>query len=201
MSNADTSYTARLAHLRQRTQAIFRARNPDVREFGPAGDATPESVRQSRALGQITQTLVAVSGTPTTIPPCCTTPQGCLPVCDLNAPGNRVAPQPVQLADISDFQAFENFIYGYPVTLPPLPDPYALSYFYRLEYPVCNQTSITVTGLSGGNPVSVTGGDLGEFRNSGSGHYIVYPSQAIDTLRVTISNACSSSTTDVVLVG
>jgi hypothetical protein len=71
MSNADNSYTARLARLRQRTQAIFRVRNPDVREFGPAGDATPDSVRASRALGQITQTLEAPSGQLITVEPCC----------------------------------------------------------------------------------------------------------------------------------
>jgi hypothetical protein len=71
MSNADTSYTVRLARLRERTQAIFRVRNPDLREFGPAGDATPESIRTSRALGQITQTLESPAGTLTTVPPCC----------------------------------------------------------------------------------------------------------------------------------
>lgn len=71
MSNADNSYTARLARLSSRTQAIFRARNPDVRESGPTGDATPESIRQSRALGQIRLTLEAPTGALTTVPPCC----------------------------------------------------------------------------------------------------------------------------------
>lgn len=71
MSNADNSYTARLAQLRSRTQAIYRVRNPDVREFGPTGDATPESIRQSRALGQITMTLEAPIGVLSTVEPCC----------------------------------------------------------------------------------------------------------------------------------
>jgi hypothetical protein len=82
MSNADNSYTGRLARLRQRTQAIFRVRNPDAREFGPGGDATPESIRLSRALGQITVTLESPAGTISTVEPCC--PVTCEPVCPVS---------------------------------------------------------------------------------------------------------------------
>ena len=89
MSNTDNSFTERLARLRQRTQAIFHVRNSDIREFGPGGNATPESVRQSRALGQIRITLEGPEGTLTTVEPCC--PTLCQPVCpvtsDDNAPG------------------------------------------------------------------------------------------------------------------
>lgn len=213
MSNADNSYTGRLARLRQRTQAIFRVRNPDAREFGPGGDATPESIRLSRALGQITVTLEGPAGELTTVEPCCPVPL-CEPVCPIT-PDSLNAPYygPIDLVDVSSdpfglnvIQANIDALYGTSTPIPQPPVGYAFDYGITVITPVyCNVTQISMRLLDeSGNQIpstSITNLGLAPQPNDQSVGYvfIVYPgptSSGSFTIPVTISNSCSSSTGD-----
>jgi hypothetical protein len=216
MSNADTSYTGRLARLRSRTQAIFRVRNPDIREFGPGGDATPESVRQGRALGQITVTLESPAGTLTTVPPCC--PTTCEPVCPVLTDAEDIplfAP-----FDLSDNDIFSGFtkgeieaellnLYGTPITITP-PAGYTFDMALFVTYPpYCNATSYSVALTVDGSPVTFQSIQYGPSTTQNiAGAIVIFPDidiliddvdppflggNGLVSVTVTASNSCSSS--------
>ena len=210
MSNADNSYTARLARLRSRTQAIFRVRNPDLREFGPGGDATPESVRQSRALGQIRITLEGPAGTISTVEPCC--PVTCEPVCPISIDYAPVF-GPIDLVDVSSepfgfnvLQEVFNDLYGTPTTIPPPPVGYAFDDGLFVITPVyCNATQASIRVLDdSGNEIPLTSitnlGLVPQPNIQGVGYiFVIYPGPSASfppTMPVTVSNECSSSTGD-----
>ena len=212
MSNADNSYTARLARLRSRTQAIFRVRNPDIREFGPGGDATPDSVRQSRALGQITITLESPAGTLTTVEPCC--PVTCEPVCPVSTDiSNTPELVPIDLVDVSSepfglniLQSVINALYGVPTAIPPPPEGYSFGIGLLVSTPVyCNATQITMRVLDdNGDDIpstSITNLGLLPQPNDPDIEYIfaIYPGPTVSLtprISVTVSNECSSSSGD-----
>ena len=212
MSNTDNSYTERLARLRQRTQAIFRVRNPDIREFGPGGNATPESVRQSRALGQIRLTLEGPEGTLTTVEPCCLIQAICEPVCPVSG-DNTPQGVLIDLVNVDSFplglnvvQEIINTIYGTPTTIPPPPVGYSFDFGIIVVIPVyCNATDITMRVLdeNGDDIPSTSITNLGlvpQPNISEIGYFfIVYPGPTANFLpriSVTVSNACSSSSGD-----
>jgi len=215
MSNADNSYTARLAHLRSRTQAIYRVRNPDAREFGPGGDATPDSVRQSRALGQIRLTLEGPGGELTTVEPCCPTVSTCEPVCPVSTDRfNTPNAGPIDLVNVDNepfglnvIQSAINELYGTPTPIPPPPGGYSETYGIIVFTPVyCNATQATLQVLDeNGNVVpstSITNLGLAPQPNIPEIGFIfiVYPGPNYflgpATIPVTVSNSCSSSTGD-----
>lgn len=207
MSNADNSYTERLARLRQRTQAIFHVRNPDIRE----GNAIPESVRQSRALGQIRITLEGPEGTLTTVEPCC--PTICEPVCPVSE-DNASGIGPIDLVNVDSdpfgfnvLQAEINTLYGTPTLIPPPPEGYSFELgIFLLTQIYCNATQITVRVLDeNGNDIpstSITNLGLAPQPNDQDFGYIfiIYPGPTADPFPprvvVTVSNECSSSSGD-----
>jgi hypothetical protein len=208
MSNADNSYTERLARLRQRTQAIFYVRNPDIHE----GNAIPESVRQSRALGQIRITLEGPEGTLATVEPCC--PTSCEPVCPVSTDiFNTPAASPIDLVNVDSdpfglnvVQERINTLYGTPTTIPPPPDGYSFTEGLVVQTPVyCNATQITIRVLDeNGDDIpssSITNLGLVPQTNDHVSAYIfiVYPGPTAEfppRISVTVSNACSSSSGD-----
>ena len=210
MSNTDKSFTERLARLRQRTQAIFYVRNPDILK----GNTIPESVRQSRALGQIRITLEGPEGTLTTVEPCCpiqaTTQAICDPVCpvstdEFNTPGFV----PIDLVNVDSnplgfnvVQESVNDFYGTPTTIPPPPEGYAFNDGLIMFTPIyCNATQITVRVLDeNGDEIpltSITNLGLVPEPNEVGYIFIIYPgpSAELNSVRisVTVSNECSSS--------
>ena len=210
MSNTDKSFTERLARLRQRTQAIFYVRNPDIRK----SNTTPESVRQSRALGQIRITLEGPEGTLTTVEPCCptraTTQAICDPVC-LVSGDNAPVFGPIYLVDVDDIdfglnviQESVNDLYGTPTTIPPPPEGYSVDIGLYVEIPLyCNATQITVRVLDGSGAeipsTSITNlGLVPQPNDSEIGYiFIIYPGPSAEgqeiRISVTVSNECSSS--------
>lgn len=221
MSNADTSYTARLAQLRQRTQAIFHVRNPALREFGTGGDAVPESIRQSRALGQITFTLESPAGVLTTVPPCCPTAP-CEPVCPVSTvplfdpnsntpfliPGDLSGDETgVPIEFLNDF--LSGLYNNVPITITP-PSGYPYDTFLVIVFPpYCNATDYSVTITNNDIPVPLQTTSLGPSTNTEfiygqqgvGGTIIVFPDidlpESTDlSIRLTVSNSCSSSTGD-----
>ena len=76
MPVANNSHTEKLKVLRERTLAGFRFASPKAREEGPGGVGTEESVRSSRAQGQLAYTVqlagvVNGSATSTSVPCYC----------------------------------------------------------------------------------------------------------------------------------
>ena len=210
MSNTDKSNTARLARLRQRTQAIFYVRNPDIRK----GDTTPESIRQSRSLGQIRITLEGPEGTLSTVEPCCPTQAICQPVCPVSGDN---APQAglIDLVNVDSpiglnvVQEIINTIYGTPTTIPPPPVDYSFDFGIALgTFVSCNATQINVRVLDeNGDDIpstSITNLGLVPQPNDENIEYIfvIYPNPTANVpsrISVTVSNECSSSSGDVQL--
>ena len=211
MSNTDKSNTARLARLRQRTQAIFYVRNPDIRK----SNTTSESVRQSRALGQIRITLEGPEGTRTTVEPCCPIQNICEPVCPVSTdesttPGIGL----IDLVDVDSdpfglnvLQEDINTLYGTPTTIPPPPEGYSFDVGLYVAAPVyCNATQITMRVLDGSGDeipsTSITNLGLVPQPNDPEIGYIfvIYPGPTADIFQlrisVTVSNECSSSSGD-----
>ena len=212
MSSADNSYTARLARLRNRTIATFHSQNPGLRELGPDGNTTPESLRQSRALGQIRLTLEGPAGELTTVTPCC--PTTCEPVCSF-----AVAPilYPGDLSGSESgftllyLEGLLSEIYDSPITItPPVGYPYE-TFIVILFPPYCNATSYSVTLIVNGSPVSFESIRYGSSNFNGfpygdlgiGGAFVIFPSidltsGDIESVSVTLtaSNSCSSETGD-----
>jgi hypothetical protein len=222
MATADHSYSARLARLRERTQAIFRVRNPTLREFGTSGNATPESVRLSRSLGQITITLEGPDGNLTTIPPCC--PSTCNPVCPVSTipifdqfantpsiiPGDLSGDDSgIPVAGIEDVLSE---LYGRPITITP-PEGYTNDQFLFLVFPpYCNSTNITVTLVINDVPVTFQSIQYGPTDNPDfiygdqglGGAFVIFPNfnlaEAFSvSVTLTASNSCSSSSGEAAL--
>lgn len=73
MPVADNSYAERLRRLRNRTLAIFHAKNPRLAESGPA--VTPDSLRLDRQLGGMGYTIQPSENLSYETPLCCPAPE------------------------------------------------------------------------------------------------------------------------------
>ncbi len=73
MPVADNSYAERLRRLRNRTLAIFHAKNPQLAEMGSA--VTPDSIRLERQLGGMGYTIQPSENLSYETPLCCPAPE------------------------------------------------------------------------------------------------------------------------------